>query len=59
MDRYRLGIITQAGKIYAMNFTTIDEAEGYILSLAEKEKIKHYRILDKEINQIVSKGDNL
>ena len=41
---FRVGIVTDKGRIEAKNFSTRDEADTYILSFPDTEKVIHYRI---------------
>jgi hypothetical protein len=43
---FSAGIITKAGKIYGKAFEVKEEAENYILEIAEKEPIRLARIRD-------------
>jgi len=43
---FSAGIITKSGLIYGKAFNTKEEAEEFILSIAEKEPIKLARIRD-------------
>lgn len=45
---YRVGIIKKDGKVISKNFSNKEEAEEYILLIAEKEGIKQARIRDME-----------
>jgi hypothetical protein len=42
--KYRVGIVTNKGKIEAKNCLTYDEAIDYILSFNGEEEVIHYRI---------------
>ena len=42
--KYRVGISTNKGRIEAKSFKTKDEAENYILSFDDEEKVTHFRI---------------
>ena len=42
--RYSAGIVTKTGEIRGRAFETKEEAEAYILDLAEKEGIRQGRI---------------
>ena len=55
--KYRVGIILKNGKAMAKNISTKEEAETYVLEVAEKQGIKYYRIIDRVTKQVVSKGD--
>jgi hypothetical protein len=44
MTMFRVGIVTDKGRIEAKNFSTRDEADTYILSFPDIEKVIHYRI---------------
>jgi hypothetical protein len=41
---FRVGIVTNKGRIEAQNFSTRDEADTYILSFDKEEIVTHYRI---------------
>ena len=45
---FRIGIITKLGKIIGENFNTRQDAEDFLLEIAEKEGIKRARIKDKK-----------
>ena len=48
---YRVGIVTNKGRIEAKNFATRGEVDDYILSFDSEEVITHYRI--EEDNKII------
>jgi hypothetical protein len=41
---YKVGIVTNKGRIEAKHFITRDEADNYILSFDGDEVVTHYRI---------------
>lgn len=41
---FRVGIVTNKGRIEAKNFSTRDEVDNYILGFDGEELIDHYRI---------------
>lgn len=41
---YRVGIVTQKGRIEAKTFSSREEVDTYILDMDEKEKVTRYRI---------------
>ena len=41
---YRVGIVTNKGRIEAKSFETRDEADNYILSFDGEETVDHFRI---------------
>ncbi|MFX0084259.1 MAG: hypothetical protein ACFFAU_01195 [Candidatus Hodarchaeota archaeon] len=55
--RYRVGIILKNGKAIAKNVSTTEEAETFVLEVAEKQGVKYYRVMDRNTREIVSKGD--
>ena len=56
---FRAGIILKSGMPLSDNFDTLKEAEDWILSIAEKEGIKFYKILNKETGEIVDRGEDI
>lgn len=57
--KYRVGIIIKDGTVASCNFNTKKEAEDFVLETAEKLGVKSYRIIDREIREIVTKGKDL
>jgi len=41
---FRVGIVTNKGRIEAKNFSTREEVDNYILSFCGEEEVTHYRI---------------
>ncbi len=48
---YKVGIVKSNGEIKSQNFETKQQADDYILSMAEKGKIKTAIILNKETKE--------
>ncbi len=48
---YRVGITKSNGEIDSQNFETKQEADEYVLSMAEKEGLKTAMILNKETKE--------
>jgi len=46
---FRVGIVTNKGRIEAKNLSTRDEVDDYILSFDKEEIITHYRIEENGI----------
>lgn len=53
---YRVGIVTNKGRIEAKNFSTRNEVDNYILSFDGEEIVTHYRIDKDEILIETEKG---
>lgn len=51
--KYRVGLITNKGRIMSKNFNTKDEATAWLLELMNKEEIRHYRIINRETKELV------
>lgn len=51
--KYRVGVITDKSKIMSKNFNTKDEATAWLLELMDKEKITHYKIINRETKELV------
>ena len=51
--KYRVGIVTNKGRIESKNFATRNEVDDYILSFDKEELITHYRIVDRETKQVI------
>ena len=45
---FRVGIITKSGKIISKNFDKREQAENFVLEIAEKHGIKRARLRNKE-----------
>lgn len=56
---FRVGIVKKDGDIISQNFNTEKEANDFVLDIAEKFGIKHYRILNKETKEIADKGEEI
>jgi hypothetical protein len=52
---YRVGIVTDKGRIEAKNFNTRAEVDDYILSF-ENEEVTHFRIEENSILIETEKG---
>ena len=48
---YRVGIVKSNGKIDSQNFETKQQADDYVLSMAESNNIKTAIILNKETKE--------
>ena len=53
MEKYRVGVITDKGKIMSKNFNTKDEATDWLLELMNKEEIRHYKIVNRETKELL------
>ena len=50
---YRVGIITDKGKVIGKNFNTRDEVDDFILGIMETQGVKFYKIKDKTTGKII------
>lgn len=50
---YRVALITKNGEIKSKNSNIREKIDDFILSIDEKEGVKHYRIMDKETKKII------
>ena len=41
---YRVGVVTNKGRIEAKNYSTREEVDNYILSFDGNEEVTHFRI---------------
>ena len=48
---FRLAILLENNKTLGQNFKTADEAETWLLSISEKEKVKRADLLDLETKE--------
>ena len=48
---FRVGIVKSNGQVEGKNFETKQEADDYILSMAEKDGLKNAMILNKETGE--------
>ena len=49
---FRVGVVKANGKVEGKNFDTKQQADNYVLSMAEKEGLKSARILNKKTKEI-------
>ena len=50
---YRVGLITDKGKIISKNFDTRDKAETWLLKIMDKKGVKHYKIINRNTKELL------
>ena len=51
MEHFRVALVTKSGQNKSENFNTKEEAQDYILNIAEKEGVKRAVLLNKKTGE--------
>lgn len=50
---FKVGIVTNKGRIESKDFETRDEVDNYILSFDKEEQVTRYRIIDLKTKEVI------
>ena len=59
MAQYRVGIITKDGNPISNNFNTKKEVDNFVLEIAERFRVKFYKVINIETREVIEKGENI
>ena len=59
MEKLRVGIIKKSGETIAKNVDTKEEADNFVLKIAEQSGVKYYKVIDRQTQEIIERGKDL
>ena len=57
--KFRVGIVTKNKQTLSNNFNTKEEVDDFVLEIAERFGVKHYKVIDRQTKELIEKGKDL